>query len=328
MGVPHPSRRRFAPPQDDAIPRHSNRPRHPEERASASVSKDEERASAHVSKDEEHASAHVSTDQERPASATPRPGRPALAALLRLAPPPARVLPLGVAALDRALPEGGLALGRLHEIVAGPGEAGTGFAAALLARIAGAAGRVLWCAPDGRGPALYGPGLAAFGLDPDRTIFVRAASTPDVLWAMEEGLRCRALAAVLGEVEAMDLTASRRLQLAAERHGVTALALRRQRRAARLEPSAATTRWQAAALPAVAGAAPEDALGDPAGDAMGETARWAVSLLRCRGGAPRDFVVEWSHGQGGFAARDRVVPAAAGDGPDPTPAAPQCDAAD
>jgi protein ImuA len=225
------------------------------------------------------------------------------------APPPARVLPLGLPALDAALPEGGLALGRLHEVLARAGEAGTGFAAALLARIAGKDGRVLWC-----GPAPYGPGLAEFGLDPDRVIFAHTAPEAETLWAMEEGLRCPALAAVLGAVEALDLTAGRRLQLAAERRGVTAIVLRRHRcpdhrsGPRRLEPGAATTRWRVAPLPGPAG-----------------RVRWNVELLRCRGGAPRDFVLEWSH-----ATRDLAVAAAADHGSAPSvgSGAPQADAAD
>ena len=42
---------------------------------------------------------------------------------------------------------------------------------------------------------------------------------------MEEGLRCGQVAAVIGELGDMSLTASRRLQLAAEETGVTALSL-------------------------------------------------------------------------------------------------------
>ena len=69
-------------------------------------------------------------------------------------------LPLGVAALDRALPGGGLVLGRLHE-VAGPdagSAAAMGFCAVLLARLS-ARGPVLWVA---RRPDIHAPGLAAF----------------------------------------------------------------------------------------------------------------------------------------------------------------------
>jgi len=250
-----------------------------------------------------------------------KPNQPPNADLRRLVEtlqrPAARVCRLGVPALDAALPDGGLALGRMHEVVAEDGEAGTGFAALLLARIAGKTGRVLWC-----GASLYGPGLAAFGLDPDRVIFARTAPGDETLWAMEEGLRCKGLSAVLGESPMLDLTAGRRLQLAAERQGVTAVFLRRPaanrqlRGQTRLDPSAATTRWRVVPLPR----APQAR--DHAQDCG---ARWRVELLRCRGGAPRDFLVDWCHATG-----DLAVAAAPGDGlaAPGMVAPPQSDAAD
>ncbi|HSK38974.1 MAG TPA: hypothetical protein VK943_04330, partial [Arenibaculum sp.] len=122
-----------------------------------------------------------------------------------------RVLPLG-SAIDAALPDGGLPLGCLHELAAdgdGPaserGAAATAFAAALLARIAAAAGPVLWIGTE---RDLFAPGLAAFGLTPDRLIVVRARRTEDVLWAMEEALRSHGIGGVLGEVAGVGLTAS------------------------------------------------------------------------------------------------------------------------
>src|SRR5690349_20500639 len=111
-----------------------------------------------------------------------------------------RVLPLGVPALDKVLRDGGLPLGCLHEMI---GEddpfAGvtTGFSAAILSRIAGRGGQVVWIT---RGGDLYAPGIAAYGLTPDRLIIVRARRNADILWALEEALRCRALGAVLGEI--------------------------------------------------------------------------------------------------------------------------------
>ncbi|HYH19123.1 MAG TPA: hypothetical protein VD995_10955 [Azospirillum sp.] len=204
----------------------------------------------------------------------------------------ARVLPLGVPELDGALPDGGLPLGCLHEL-AGPEMArgaATAFAAALLARLAAgekaggpAMGPAVWIV---RGRDLHAPGLAAYGLLPDRLIAVRAARDTDALWAMEEALRCRRLSAVLGEVGAVDLTASRRLQLAAEAGGVTGLLLRTGRGAGRVlaEASAAVTRWQIAAAPSV----PDEPGVGPA--------RWRAELLRCRGGRPGSWLLEWRDG--------------------------------
>src|ERR1700751_6375204 len=97
------------------------------------------------------------------------------------------VLPFGIAAIDRALPGGGLARGALHEILGMGGDEEDGalaaaFAAGILGRLAETGdGAVLWCLPR---PDLYGPGLAAHGLDPARLVLARAPSNAEILWAM------------------------------------------------------------------------------------------------------------------------------------------------
>ncbi len=143
---------------------------------------------------------------------------------------------------------------------------------------------MLWCLPR---PDLYGPGLAVLGLDPARLVLVRAWRDAEILWAIEEGLRATGVAAVVGEVGAFPAVASRRLQLAAERSGVTAFVLRRWRDGAQAArerdlPNAAATRWRIAALPSLPARA-EPGIGHP---------RWRVELLRCRGGAPACWEVE------------------------------------
>jgi protein ImuA len=198
------------------------------------------------------------------------------------------VLPFGVTVIDRVLPDGGLARGALHEILGAGGDEEDGalaaaFAAGILGRLAGD-GTVLWCLPR---PDLYGHGLAAHGLDPAHIVLVRAPRDGEILWAMEEGLRAPGIAAVVGEVGTLAAVASRRLQLAAERSGITAFLLRRWRdsgQAARERnlPNAAVTRWRIAALPS------QPLRGEPG---VGRP-RWRVELLRCRGGEPACWEVE------------------------------------
>lgn len=224
------------------------------------------------------------------------------------------VLRFGVAALDAALPEGGLALGALHEILgAGPDEedaaAAAGFAAAIAGRLRD--GVVLWCL---KRHDLYGPGLAVHGLDLARVAIVRAARDDDILWALEEGLRAAAaggIAAVVGEVGRLPMVASRRLQLAAERSGGVALVVRRwstgdAAAAERMRPSAATTRWRVAPLPSAAD-------GEPGLAGFVGRPRWRLTLLRCRGGKPGewDMPVDLGGDWGGADASDPVhLPAA------------------
>ena len=208
----------------------------------------------------------------------------------------AATLSFGVPALDAALPEGGLARGALHEAFgagadAGHGAAAAPFAAGILAR---AGGPVLWVSEHFD---LFAPALAGAGLGPERVLHVEAGR--DVLLAMEEGLRHPGLSGVVGEVFGrLGLTASRRLQLAAEATGTIAFALRRSRKdsdAFLAEPSAAVTRWRVACVPS---APPLRWAPDTPG--LGR-ARWRLDLLRARGGVPASWIVEACDAQGRLA---------------------------
>jgi protein ImuA len=207
----------------------------------------------------------------------------------------------GLPELDRAL-GGGLATGCLHEVAGALDDgAATGFVAALAAGLAGETGAVLWCLPR---PDLYGPGLAAAGLDLARLIVLRAPRPADCLWAMEEGARSGALAAAVGEVDKLSLTAARRLQLASETGGVTAFLLRA---AGGTEDAAAVaaTRWRVAAAPSSEAA--DSAAGRPR--PWPGLPRWQVDLRRCRGGRPGRWILSWQEGAWRDAAGDLAVAA-------------------
>lgn len=241
-------------------------------------------------------------------------------------------LPLGIPEIDEHLPWGGLAAGAVHELLDGDGPTSNsttkiggglnGAVTAFAATIAGKAQRararpVVWIAPRvSTRESLYAPGLAGFGLDPSDLIAVRVPPGGDfaatALWAMEEALRAPTVGLVCAEIEAMDLTASRRLQLAAETGGGLGLLLRRDI-GITLPPTACVSRWRIAALP---GGAAEYA------NLPGAT-RWQAELLRARGGRPRTWQLEWrddgqdkSQTPGGFALvsplRDRPLPAESG----------------
>ena len=211
-------------------------------------------------------------------------GRPSLAH--------AHVLRFGVDAIDGYLPGGGLLAGALHE-VAGEGtdiEHGAAGALLLAGLLARQRGPVLWATSRAD---LFAPALHGAGLDPGRVVFAEAGSA--VLLVMEEALRHPGLAGVVGEVGKMGLTASRRLQLAAEASGVTAFALRRFRQAsdpALAEPNAAVTRWRVAARPS-----PPPIAHAPEVPGLAR-ARWQLDLVRCRGGAPATWTVEACDAQG------------------------------
>jgi protein ImuA len=200
------------------------------------------------------------------------------------------VLPFGVSAIDQRLPDGGLALGAIHEAVSAkpdlPHAAATIlFAAGVLARLRGP---VLWCLTR---LDLFAPGLASTGLHPDRVIYAEAGDENTALAIAEEALRQRGLAGVVLETTRLALTPSRRLQHAAEASGVIGLVLRRWPRVSKApsEANVAATRWRVAALPS-----------SPLGGTPGVgRPRWQIELMRCRGGqAPYEWVVEACDGAG------------------------------
>src|SRR5208337_3381340 len=203
-------------------------------------------------------------------------------------------IPLGPA-IDAHLPAGGLALGALHEAAGGGADSEDGAAAALFAAgvLARTEGPVIWALIR---PDLFAPALDAVGLHPDRVIFAHAGTSESVLMAMEEALREPGLGGVVGEIEGrLGLTASRRLQLAAEVSGTLGIALRRSRRQddpAFDAPSAVLTRWRITTLPSAPPLlhAPEVPDLEHGSD--------QVPNRRRAGAAPRTWIVEACDAQG------------------------------
>lgn len=201
------------------------------------------------------------------------------------------VLPFGVKEIDRRLPGGGLALGALHEVAGNgaiDGAAAALFAAGVAARTRG---RVLWCLVR---QDLFAPAIAQAGLSPDQVIYVEASDEKSVLACFEEGLRHGGLGAVVAEVARLSMTASRRLQLAAEGSGVIGIAIRRWRRQTEAadfgQPTASVTRWRVSVLPSTP--LPVPGVG---------RARWQIELIRCRAGESADFEVEACDAKGRLA---------------------------
>ena len=221
--------------------------------------------------------------------------------LNRLAKPHRRfgVLPFGIEGIDERLPGGGLALGALHEVSeAGPAHEYAAMAALFVAGVlARLKGPVLWCVHS---RDLFAPGVAAAGLHPDRVIYAETFKDADVLPVMEEGLRQKGLAGVVGEAVKVGLKSTRRLHLAAETSGSIALLLRRWR-ASDQTGSAAVTRWRISPHPS----------GDLSVPGVGR-ARWRLDLVRVRGGEPAAWIVEGCDEKGRLA-----LPSGLGNGPHP-----------
>ena len=201
--------------------------------------------------------------------------------------PDSGALPFGDVAIDGCLPGGGLPLGCWHEITGAGMEVETAAAptafTALVAAPLARRGQVVWVL---RRDDLWAPGLAGLGFPPERLIQVCARDEAEALSVMEDALATVGVAAVVGEVEACDLTAGRRLQLACEKRASTGFLIRRRPYGGQARyaatGSAAATRWCVASAPSEP-AAGEFGLGAP---------RFRAALERCRGGRTGAWLFE------------------------------------
>ncbi len=120
----------------------------------------------------------------------------------------------------------------------------------------------------------YAPGLTW-----PAPLFVRAATTAEALWALEQGLRSGAVSLALGAVGDATLTQSRRLEFAARHGGAVGVTLSRGLDGL----SAARRRWRVSTLMSA---------GDPDDPRAPGPARLNAELVRARGERPGAWVLE------------------------------------
>ncbi|MEZ5922491.1 MAG: hypothetical protein R3C60_14245 [Parvularculaceae bacterium] len=222
----------------------------------------------------------------------------------------------GLAAIE-AEPWRAAAPGALYEIAGKDwrdSAAASGYALALAGAIAKKrAGAVLFLAlrhEERDAGRLYAPEKSLYGIDGGRFVFCLAGDVKALLWAAEEAARSPSTAALIIDIgkphRLLTLSATRRLQLAAESSGATPLLLRN---AEDREPSAALRRFRLSPAPSAPFPYDARAPGAP---------RWRVEIDRCRLGMRGDFVVEWDEERGELATPPAVhvpSPAALADGP-------------
>jgi protein ImuA len=184
-----------------------------------------------------------------------------------------RIIPIADA-VDGWLPHGGLPAGCVHEVKGGSLASAIAFSAVLSSRLVADGGYVLYAAPD---HFLYPLGLLPYGVKLERLLHISTRRSRDLAWAVMEALRCPQVSSVIAVLGGLDLTDSRRLQLAAEASGATGFLLGN---AGSAPIASAITRWRISS-------------------AIGKSSQrfdepwWAVDLLYCRGGRPGKWVLEW-----------------------------------
>lgn len=187
----------------------------------------------------------------------------------------------GLGAIKGAFPNATFPLGAIHEFCCRGEEdisASGGFIAGIISAIMEQGGVALWISST---KMIFPTALKAFGVEPDKIIFVCVQKEKEILWCLEEALKCQGLAAVIAEVSEITFTASRRLQLAVEQSQVTGFIIRCNPKNL---STACITRWNISPLPS---------LGNDGLPGVGFP-KWNVELLKIRNGTPGQWQLEWA----------------------------------
>jgi protein ImuA len=195
------------------------------------------------------------------------------------------IVDAGLGPVKTAFPNSSFPVGAVHEFISAGAEdaaATGGFVAGILSSLMKSTGVTIWISSSA---SVFPPALKSFGIAPDKIIFIHLKKEKEILWAIEEALKCKGLSAVIGEMPELSFTDSRRLQLAVEQSQVTGFILRRNPRS--LNTTACVTRWKITSLSS-------ELLDDMPGVGF---PRWNVELLKVRNGRPGTWQIEFMAGR-------------------------------
>ncbi len=195
------------------------------------------------------------------------------------------VVGTGLGVIKNAFPNNEFPFGTIHEFISASPEdaaATNGFVSGILSSLMQKKGTCIWISVT---QTIFPPALKSFGVSPDKIIFIQLKKEKDILWTVEEALKCNGLMAVIAEVHDLSFTASRRLQLAVEKSNVTGFILRHNQKI--VNTTACSTRWR---ITAIQSHLPGDmpGVGFP---------RWNVELLKVRNGFPDTWQIEFADGR-------------------------------
>ena len=195
------------------------------------------------------------------------------------------VLDVGLQVIKNAFPGAEFPLASIHEFLCETIEdvaATNGFIAGITSAFMRKGGIAIWISPK---RTIFPPALKSFGVSPEKIIFIDLHNEKEILWVIEEALKCDGLSAVIGETRSLSLIASRRLQLAVEKSLVTGFIIRTN--CHNINATACVARWRVKHLKTVS----ENHLpgvGFP---------RLNIELLKVRNGKPGVWQLEWAAGK-------------------------------
>lgn len=192
---------------------------------------------------------------------------------------------IDLGAVNAAFPNAQFPTGAIHEFTVRNNENGaavSGFIAAILSSLMLGGGVVLWISSN---RTIFPPALKLFNIDPHKIIFIDLQKQKEVAWAVEEALKLNGLAAVVGEMQEINFTVSRRLQLAVEKSQVTGFLLNNTKNSN--SSNACLTRWKISSLASL-NIDGLPGIGYPA---------WKVELIKVRNGRPGTWELAWVNGR-------------------------------
>ena len=214
--------------------------------------------------------------------------------LQRFKPLQAGGMDAGLDIIKEAFPNSSFPTGAIHEFFCSGNEdsaASAGFIAGIMSSLMKSGAPSVWVSPS---PLIFPPALKFFGLDPHKIIFIQPRNQKNILWTVEEALKCDSVCTVVGELGEINLFESRRLQLAVEESKVTGFMLRRNPKNL---AASFVTRWRIKSLPSAL---------EPGMPGIGFP-KWNVELLKVRNGKPGCWQMLWRNGKFDLDRKDELL---------------------
>jgi len=204
--------------------------------------------------------------------------------LQKFKPPYEGGLDAGLGLIKEAFPNSCFPTGAIHEFFTSGNEdaaASSGFIAGIMSSLMKCGAPSVWISPS---RSIYPPALKFFDIDPHKTLFIQSKKPKDVLWTIEEALKCDSVCTVVGEIGEISLAESRRLQLAVEESRVTGFIVRRNPKNL---ATSFVTRWRIKSLPSFMDSS-LPGIGFPC---------WNVELMKVRNGKTGCWEMIWKNGK-------------------------------
>jgi len=182
--------------------------------------------------------------------------------------------------INFAFPNRTFPLSAIHEFICNSPEeisASYGFINGIASSLANKGGIIGWVTAT----PVFPHALKLFGLSPEHIIFIHPPRQKDILFVVEEVLKCDGLTAVIADIREISFTDSRRFQLSVEYSGVTGFLVRHK---PKNFATCSVTRWRI-----------QPGITSEPMDMPGITfPAWNVELLKVRNGKPGSWKMQWS----------------------------------